>query len=132
LEGEDAWTLSCSLLIFGWPPESKEHCDTFADSMVFRTNTQSVMAMFEPNGNTEGRNLRIARSNSRSLHGDLNDIAVHKERIAAMGTRHRRPSPSRVFVTGLLTGREDARTEGAMRAAMRAYPDLTKVKAFWR
>jgi hypothetical protein len=25
--------------MFGWPPELKKHCDTFADPMVFRTNT---------------------------------------------------------------------------------------------
>ncbi|MGC2079805.1 MAG: CHAD domain-containing protein, partial [Xanthobacteraceae bacterium] len=64
--------------------------------------------------------------------GDLNDISVHKKRIAAMGTHHRRSNPSRVFVAGLLTGREDARTEAAMRAAMEAYADLSVVKAFWR
>jgi inorganic triphosphatase YgiF len=64
--------------------------------------------------------------------GDLNDIAVHKERIAAMGVRHQRSNPSRIFVAGLLTGREDARIEAAMIAAMEAYADLTKVKAFWR
>jgi triphosphatase len=63
--------------------------------------------------------------------GDLNDIAVHKERIAAMSTRRRRSNPSRVFVAGLLAGREDARTESAMRVAIDAYADLTKVKLFW-
>jgi hypothetical protein len=40
--------------MFGWPPELKKHCDTFADSMVFRPAPQSVMAMLNPNGDTEG------------------------------------------------------------------------------
>jgi inorganic triphosphatase YgiF len=64
--------------------------------------------------------------------GDLNDIAVHEKRIAAMGVRRRRSNPSRVFAAGLLTGREDARKDTAMNAAMAAYADLAKVKRFWR
>jgi triphosphatase len=64
--------------------------------------------------------------------GDLNDIAVHEERIAAMGIRRRRSSSNRVFAAGLLAGREDARIEAAMTAATDAYADLAKVKAFWR
>lgn len=64
--------------------------------------------------------------------GDLNDIAVHEERIAAMGVRERRSNVSRVFAAGLLTGREDARIEPAMTAAMTAYAELSKVKPFWR
>jgi len=64
--------------------------------------------------------------------GDLNDIAVHEKRIAALGIRRQRAHPSRVFAAGLLTGREDARIEGVMTAAMDAYADLAKVKPFWR
>ena len=64
--------------------------------------------------------------------GDLNDIAVHEERIAAMGTRRQRSNPNRAFAAGLLTGREDARIEVAMRAATEAYADLRRVKPFWR
>ncbi|MFZ2077053.1 MAG: CHAD domain-containing protein [Xanthobacteraceae bacterium] len=64
--------------------------------------------------------------------GDLNDIAVHEKRIAAVGARRRRSNPSRVFAAGLLTGREDARTDAAMTAATEAYADLAKVKPFWR
>jgi inorganic triphosphatase YgiF len=63
--------------------------------------------------------------------GDLNDIAVHEESISAMGIR-KRSNPSRAFAAGLLTGREDARIESAMTAAMAAYADLSKVKPFWR
>jgi CHAD domain-containing protein len=63
--------------------------------------------------------------------GDLNDIAVHEERISAIGIRDR-PDPSLVFAAGLLTGREDARIEPAMTAAIEAYADLAKVKPFWR
>jgi CHAD domain-containing protein len=64
--------------------------------------------------------------------GDLNDIAVHEQRIAAMGVRRRQSNASRAFAAGLLTGREDARIEAAMTAATKAYADLTKVKPFWR
>ena len=64
--------------------------------------------------------------------GDLNDIAVHEQRIAAMGVRRQRSNASRAFAAGLLTGREDARIEAAMTAATEAYADLTKVKPFWR
>jgi inorganic triphosphatase YgiF len=64
--------------------------------------------------------------------GDLNDIAVHEKRIAAMGVRRRRSNPSRVFAAGLLTGREDARADAAMAAATEAYADLAEVKPFWR
>ena len=64
--------------------------------------------------------------------GDLNDIAVHEKRIAAMGVRHRPSNPSRVFAAGLLTGREEARKEATMKLATEAYADLAKVKPFWR
>ena len=64
--------------------------------------------------------------------GDLNDIAVHEKHIAAMNVHHRRSNPSRAFAAGLLTGREDARTEAAITAANEAYLDLTKIKWFWR
>jgi triphosphatase len=63
--------------------------------------------------------------------GDLNDIAVHEKRIAAMGVRRRRSNPNRAFAAGLLTGREDARMDAAMTAATDAYADLAKVKPFW-
>jgi triphosphatase len=63
--------------------------------------------------------------------GDLNDIAVHERRIAAMGVRHARANPERAFAAGLLTGREDARIDAAMAAAKDAYADLVKVKPFW-
>jgi triphosphatase len=64
--------------------------------------------------------------------GDLNDITVHEERISAMGIRDRRSNRSRVFAAGLLAGREDARIEPAMTAAINAYAELAKVKPFWR
>ena len=64
--------------------------------------------------------------------GDLNDIAVHEKRIAAMGARRRRSNPSRVFAAGLLTGREDARKDVAMKLATEAYADVAKIKPFWR
>lgn len=66
--------------------------------------------------------------------GDLNDIAVHEKRIAALGIHHRRrrSDPNRSFAAGLLTGREDARVETALNAATDAYDASTKVKVFWR
>jgi triphosphatase len=64
--------------------------------------------------------------------GDLNDIAVHEKRIAALGGNHQLSNPARVFAAGLLTGREDARIEPAMTEATHAYADLVKVKRFWR
>jgi CHAD domain-containing protein len=64
--------------------------------------------------------------------GDLNDIAVHEERIAAMGSRGQSSNPSRVFAAGLLTGREDARIETAMTTAIQAHSDFAKVRPFWR
>jgi triphosphatase len=64
--------------------------------------------------------------------GDLNDIAVHERRIAALSVHHYRSNPSRAFAAGLLTGREDARSEAASRAANEAYTDLVKIKRFWR
>jgi triphosphatase len=63
--------------------------------------------------------------------GELNDIAVDEQRLAATGIR-RRSDPNRVFAAGLLTGREDARTEAAIAAATEAYGELAKAKPFWR
>jgi triphosphatase len=64
--------------------------------------------------------------------GDLNDITVHEERIAAIGMDHGRSNSQRVFAAGLLSGREDARTDKAMAAATRAYAELAETKPFWR
>ena len=64
--------------------------------------------------------------------GDLNDIAVHEDLMTAMGARRRRGSRKRAFAAGLLTGREDARRDAAMAAAIQAYAELAKVKPFWR
>ena len=64
--------------------------------------------------------------------GDLNDIAVHERRISAMGVSRRRSSVKRAFAAGLLTGREDARTEAAMALATKAAADLLERKPFWR
>jgi triphosphatase len=64
--------------------------------------------------------------------GDLNDIVVHEELIAAIAIRRRRSSRKRAFAAGLLTGREDARLDAAMAAATAAHAELAKVKPFWR
>ena len=69
--------------------------------------------------------------------GDLNDIAVHEDRITAIAngggrSRRRRGSPKRAFAAGLLTGREDARLDAVLAHATDAYGALTTVKRFWR
>jgi triphosphatase len=64
--------------------------------------------------------------------GDLNDIAVHEERITAIAMDHPRANPQRAFAAGLLSGREDARIEETMAEAQEAYAALAKVKPFWR
>ena len=48
--------------------------------------------------------------------GELNDIAVDEERLAAIGIR-RGSNPNRAFAAGLLSEREDARVEAAMAVA---------------
>jgi inorganic triphosphatase YgiF len=64
--------------------------------------------------------------------GDLNDIAVHEDFMMAMGMRPRHFSRERAFAAGLLAGREDARLDAAMAAALKAYAELAKLKPFWR
>jgi inorganic triphosphatase YgiF len=67
--------------------------------------------------------------------GDLNDIAVHEDRITAIaggGRRSRRRNPKRAFAAGLLTGHEDARLGLVMANATDACASLAKLKPFWR
>jgi triphosphatase len=64
--------------------------------------------------------------------GDLNDIAVHENIISAAGTRRRRTSRKRAFAAGLLTGREDARFDTAMKAAEVALARFAKTKPYWK
>jgi triphosphatase len=64
--------------------------------------------------------------------GDLNDIAVHENIISAAGTRRRRTSRKRAFAAGLLTGREDARLDPAMKAAESALVRFAKTKPYWK
>jgi triphosphatase len=73
-----------------------------------------------------------ALENLQDALGDLNDIAVHEKRIAAIGIGQKRSNPSRVFAAGLLTGREDARVEAAMALATEAHAEFVKIKPFWR
>ena len=77
------------------------------------------------------RKLLPALEHLQDALGDLNDIVVHEQLIATMGVRHRRSSRKRAFAAGLLTGREDARLDTAMAAAVQAYAELAKVKPFW-
>jgi hypothetical protein len=69
--------------------------------------------------------------------GDLNDIAVHEERITAIANRRgqssrRGGSSKRAFAAGLLTGREDARLDAVVASASDAHAALVKIKPFWR
>jgi len=64
--------------------------------------------------------------------GELNDIAVHENRVAAMGLQRPDGSRKKAFEAGLLAGREDARYDAAMRAAVKAYDELAVAKPFWR
>jgi hypothetical protein len=69
--------------------------------------------------------------------GDLNDIAVHEDRITAIAneggrSRRRRSSPKRAFAAGLLSGREDARLDAVLANAADACAALARVKPFWR
>jgi hypothetical protein len=69
--------------------------------------------------------------------GDLNDIAVHEDRITAIANRRgqssrRRGSSKRAFAAGLLTGREDAHLETVAASASDAHAALVKIKPFWR
>lgn len=61
--------------------------------------------------------------------GDLNDIAVDKDLIAANGTRQR--DSKRAFAAGLLAGEENARLDTAMTAAAKGYAAFAKVRPFW-
>jgi triphosphatase len=63
--------------------------------------------------------------------GELNDIAVDKERLAAIGIRHG-SKPNQACAAGLLSEREDTRVEAATAVATEAYAELAKVKPFWR
>jgi triphosphatase len=68
--------------------------------------------------------------------GDLNDIAVHEDRITAIADRRGRSrlrgSPKRAFAAGLLTGREDARLDRVLESANDAHSALVRIKPFWR
>ena len=77
------------------------------------------------------KKLLPALAHLQDALGDLNDIVVHEQLIATMGLRHRRASRKRAFAAGLLAGREDARLDTAMAAAVQAYAELAKAKPFW-
>jgi CHAD domain-containing protein len=77
-----------------------------------------------------GKFLRAVERLQNAL-GDLNDIAVHENRIAGTAGRSAQASGRRAFAAGLLAGRENARAEAAMMAATSAYAKLAKVKRFW-
>jgi hypothetical protein len=63
--------------------------------------------------------------------GDLNDIAVHEDRITAIAARRgqssRRGHSKRAFAAGLLAGREEARLDSVMATANDAHAALVKI-----
>jgi inorganic triphosphatase YgiF len=63
--------------------------------------------------------------------GDLNDIAVHEQRIEALGLAQVRANRKQAFAAGLLAGHEDARIGPAMDAATDAYAEFARRKPFW-
>ncbi|PWT90272.1 MAG: inorganic triphosphatase [Proteobacteria bacterium] len=63
--------------------------------------------------------------------GDLNDIAVHEQRMEALGLGRGRTNRKEAFAAGVLTGQEDARAVPAMEAGREAYADFARCKPFW-
>jgi triphosphatase len=69
--------------------------------------------------------------------GDLNDISVHEHLTAEIATE---PAPStkardrarRAFAAGVLTGREEARINTVMAAAVASFKRLASAKPFWK
>src|SRR5262245_49061299 len=61
--------------------------------------------------------------------GDLNDIAVDERLLAKAGRKAGRSR--RAFAAGLLTGRDEARENEAMSAALRGYAKLMNARTFW-
>jgi triphosphatase len=78
------------------------------------------------------RQFSAALKDVQDCLGVLNDVAVHEDRLVALGVRRRDASRKRAFAAGLLTGRESARYDAAMRNATGAVAELTEVKPFWR
>jgi CHAD domain-containing protein len=83
------------------------------------------------------KNFLAALERVQDCLGDLNDIAVHEDRITAIAddrgrSRRRRGSPKRAFAAGLLTGREDARLDAVLESANDAHAALVRIKPFWR
>src|SRR5215510_10728233 len=79
----------------------------------------------------------VALERVQDCLGDLNDIAVHEERITAIANERlpsgrRRGSQKRAFAAGLLTGREDARLDAVLESANDAHAALVRIKPFWR
>jgi CHAD domain-containing protein len=67
---------------------------------------------------------------------DLNDIAVHEDKIAAIAARRgqssRQGHSNLAFAAGWLAGREDARLDSVMATANDTHAALVKIKPFWR
>jgi CHAD domain-containing protein len=100
--------------------------------------TQIVRGLFPGKKASKRREKFLSRLEGvQDCLGDLNDIAVHEDRITAVAdegrkNRHRRGSPKRAFAAGLLTGREDARLDAVLQRATDAHAALARIKPFWR
>jgi CHAD domain-containing protein len=85
------------------------------------------------------KNFLAALERVQDCLGDLNDIAVHEDRITAIAdgggrsrSGSRRGSRKRAFAAGLLTGREDARLDAVLEDADDAHAALIRIKPFWQ
>ena len=109
-------------------------CESHQAALLKLRYAVEFFATLFPGSRAAKRRRRFAAALERLQDGlgDLNDIAVHEQRMAAIGLRRRRTSAGRAFAAGLLAGREDARTEAALAAVTEALEDLAAAKPFWR
>lgn len=100
-----------------------------------RYASQFLGSLFTGKRAPKRRKAFMARLKSlQNALGDLNDIAVHEDLLSAdarVEARRKRGDSRRAFAAGLLMGREDARKEPALDAAVAAHATLLKSKPFW-
>jgi triphosphatase len=64
--------------------------------------------------------------------GDLDDIAVHENRISAAGQQRRQTGRKKTLAAGLPTGRQDPRAEALLTSTEEALDRFAKAKPYWR
>ena len=124
-------------------PPAMEGRDIMACAMTGSGKTAAFLLpilqklLARPRGTTRALVLTPTRELAAQILGDLNDIAVHEDRITAIANRRgpssrRSGSSKRAFAAGLLTEREDARIDRVVASASDAHAALVKIKPFWR